>query len=101
MLRQKEREASNAASRLEAAVASTLAAEHLATEHGVRAKTLEQQLARMDGLSSALLAAQRALKVNTEREVALQAKLDRLTSGAKVNPVTRKRKPRVGPEILR
>jgi DNA repair exonuclease SbcCD ATPase subunit len=93
-LRQKERETSAVASRLETAEVSAHAAEHLATEHGARAKTLEQQLARMDGLPAALLAAQQALKASTQREVALQAKLDRLTADTKVRPATRKRKPR-------
>lgn len=93
-LRQKERETSAIAARLETAEASARAAEHLATEHGARAKALEQQLARMDGLPAALLATQQALKTSTQREVALQAKLDRLTADAQVKPVTRKRKPR-------
>ena len=96
-LRQKEREASAVASRLETAIASARAAEHLADEHGARAKTLEQQLARMDGLPAALLAAQQAWKAATQREVTLQAKLDRLTADAKVKPATRKRKLRDAP----
>jgi DNA repair exonuclease SbcCD ATPase subunit len=91
-LRQKEREASAIATRLETAEASVRAAEHLATEHGARAKTLEQQLARMDGLPAALLAAQQALKASTQREVALQAKLDGITADAKIKPAARKRK---------
>ena len=94
-LRQKERETSAIASRLEMAEASARAAERLASEHGARAKTLEQQLARMDGLPAALLAAQQALKASTQRERALQAKLDGATANAKVNPAVRKRKPRV------
>ncbi|MFC5583355.1 DNA-binding protein [Rhodanobacter terrae] len=93
-LRQKERETSVVASRLETAMVSARAAEHLATEHGARAKTLEQQLARMDGLPAALLAAQHALKASTQREVALQAKLDSIPADAKVKPAARKRKPR-------
>ncbi|TAM89131.1 MAG: DNA-binding protein [Candidimonas sp.] len=93
-LRQKERETSAVASRLETAMVSARAAEHLATEHGARAKTLEQQLARMDGLPAALLAAQHALKASTQREVALQAKLDSIPADAKVKPAARKRKPR-------
>ena len=93
-LRQKERETSTATTRLETAMASARAAENLAAEHGARAKTLEQQLARVDGLPAALLAAQQALKASTQREVAVQAKLDRLTAGAKAKPTARKRKPR-------
>lgn len=93
-LRQKERETSAIASRLETAEASARAAERLASEHGARAKTLEQQLARMDGLPAALLAGQQALKASTQREVALQAKLDSTTAAAKVKPAPRKRKPR-------
>jgi len=93
-LRQKEREAAAVAVRLEAAETAARAAEHLATEYGARAKTLEQQLARMDGLPAALLAAQQALKATTQREVALQAKLDGTTADAKVKSAVRKRKPR-------
>jgi hypothetical protein len=55
---------------------------------------LEQQLARMDGLPAALLAAQHALKASTQRELALQAKLDSITADAKIKPAARKRKPR-------
>lgn len=54
---QKEQEISALATRLEVAEVSARTAERLATEHGVRAKALEQQLARMDGLPAALLAA--------------------------------------------
>jgi hypothetical protein len=93
-LRQKERETSAVAARLEKAEASTRAAERQASEHGARASTLEQQLARMDGLPAALLAAQQALKASTQREVALQAKLDGTTTDAKIKPMARKRKPR-------
>jgi hypothetical protein len=92
-LRQKERETSAAATRLETAVAATRAAEQLAIEHGARAKTLEQQLPRMDGLPAALLAAQQALKDSTQREAALQAKLDRLTVQTKVKAVAGNRRP--------
>ncbi|OOG56484.1 hypothetical protein [Rhodanobacter sp. C03] len=83
-----------AASRLETAEVSARAAERLATEHGTRAKALEQQLARMDGLPAALLTAQHALKASTQREVALQAKLDGTTAAAKIKPTAKKRKPR-------
>ncbi|TPG50710.1 DNA-binding protein [Rhodanobacter glycinis] len=75
-LRQKEREASAVAARLETAVASARAAEHLATEHRARANALEQQLTRMDGLPAALLAAQQALQAATLREAALRTKLE-------------------------
>lgn len=93
-LRQKEREASAVAARLEAAIASARDAERLATEHGARAKALSQQLARMDGLSTALRAAQQALQAALKRESALQAKRDHLTGGAKPQTAIRKRKPR-------
>jgi chromosome segregation ATPase len=93
-LRQKERETSAVAARLETAVTSARAAERLASEHGARANTLEQQLARMDGLPAALLAAQQALRASTQREVALQAKLDSTTADTKIKPAARKRKPR-------
>jgi chromosome segregation ATPase len=87
-LRQKERETSAITSRLETAVASARATEHLATEQGARAKTLEQQLARMDGLPAALLAAQQALQAATHREAALRAKARMAT---KPKPAARKR----------
>ena len=93
-LRQKERETSAITSRLETAVTSARAAEHLATEHGARAKTLEQQLARMDGLSAALLAAQQALQAATQRETALRTQLDSFTADAKIRPAARKGRPR-------
>jgi chromosome segregation ATPase len=93
-LRQKERETSAIASRLETAKASARAAERLGAEHGARAKTLEQQLARMDGLPAALRAAQLALKVSTQREVALQAKLESTRANAKIKQWTKKRNPR-------
>jgi chromosome segregation ATPase len=93
-LRQKERETSTIASRLEAAVSSVRAAEHLATEQGARAKTLEQQLARMDGVPAALLAAQQSLQAALQRETVLQAKLDHLVTSTKIQPAVRKRKSR-------
>jgi len=89
-LRRQEREASTLASRLETAEASTRAAERLASEHGARARTLEQQLARMDGLPAALLAAQQALQVATQREAALHTKLESI----KVKPPSTRKKPR-------
>ena len=93
-LRQKERETSTVASRLEAAMTSVRAAEHLATEQGARAKTLEQQLARMDGVPAALLAAQQSLQAALQRETVLQAKLDHLAKGTRPQAAVRKRKPR-------
>jgi hypothetical protein len=93
-LRRKEREASAVATQLEKALASARATENLATEQGARAKTLEQQMARMDGLPAALLAAQQALKAGTQRELVLQAKLDSIATDAKVKPAARKRKSR-------
>jgi chromosome segregation ATPase len=93
-LRQKERETLAIAARLETAVASVGATEHLATEYGARAKALEQQLARMDGLPAALLAAQQALHGAMQREAALQVKLGRLIVGTKANSAATKKKPR-------
>jgi chromosome segregation ATPase len=93
-LRQKERETATVASRLGTAMASARAAEHLATEHGARAKTLEQQLARMDGVPAALLAAQQSLQAALQRETALQAKLDHLANGPRPQATVGKRKPR-------
>lgn len=93
-LRQKERETSAITSQLETAVASARVAEHSATEHGARAKALEQQLARMDGVPAALLAAQQSLKAALQRETVLQAKLDHLVTSTKVQPAVRKRKSR-------
>jgi hypothetical protein len=87
-----EREAATAMTRLEKALTATRAAEHLATEQGARAKTLEQQLARMDGLPAALLAAQQAWKACTQREAALQTKLRNISGDAKVKPASSKGK---------
>jgi len=94
-LRQKDREATNVAARLESALASARGAENLATEYGARAKALEQQLGRMDGLSAALLAAQKSLHAATQREVAIRSKLDDLASAAKIKPAAGKRKARL------
>lgn len=93
-LRRQEREASTCALRLEKALDSARAAEHRAAEQGTRAKTLEQQLARMDGLPAALLAAQQALQAATQREAALRTKLDHLVKVTKTQPAVKKRKPR-------
>jgi chromosome segregation ATPase len=89
-LRQKERDTSAITSQLETAVASARVAEHSAAEHGARAKAFEQQLARMDGLPTALLAAQQALQAATQREAALHTKLESL----KVKPSSTRKKPR-------
>jgi DNA repair exonuclease SbcCD ATPase subunit len=94
-LQRLERESSAITKRLETTLTTVRAAEHAAAEQSARAKTLEQQLARMDGLPAALLAAQQALKAATQREMALHARLDRLTGEAKIKPAARKRKPRV------
>jgi chromosome segregation ATPase len=93
-LRQKERETLAVASQLEAAKASTRVAERLASEHRSQAITLEQQLARMDGLPAALLAAQHALQAATQREASLRAKLDGVTEDSKTKPAAKKRKAR-------
>lgn len=92
-LRQKEREISAVASRLETAEASARAAERLASEHRTCANTLDQQLARMDGPSGALVAAQQALQAALKREVALQATGDHRTTGTKTQTTVGKRKP--------
>jgi chromosome segregation ATPase len=92
-LRRREREASDVVARLEKALASARAAEHLAAEQGTRAQTLEQQLARMDGIPKALMAAQQALKAALQRETALQSKLDHLVTRKKIQAGVRKRKP--------
>lgn len=91
-LRQKEREASAVTSRLESAEASARSAERLASEQGTRAQTLEQQLARMDGLPAALLAAQQALQTATQREAVLQRKLETYSADVKAKPAATSRK---------
>ncbi len=93
-LRRQEREASTVAMRLEEALASARAAERLAAEQGARAKTLEQQLARMDGLPAALLAAQQALKKTVRREGVLQRKLETCNPDVNAKPAeaTKKRR---------
>jgi len=93
-LRRQEREAATVTTRLEKALDSARAAEHQAAEQGTRAKTLEQQLARMDRVPAALLAAQQSLQAALERETMLQAKLDHLTKGTRTQTAARKRKPR-------
>ena len=93
-LRQKERDISTIAVQLETAEATARVAEHLATEHGARAKALEQQMARMDGLPVALLSAQQALQAALKCESALQAKWDRLATRANTQTTIKKRKPR-------
>jgi hypothetical protein len=94
MLRRSEREALDVVARLEKALDAARAAEHLAAEQGTRAKTLEQQLSRMDGLPKALMAAQQALKAALQRETALQSKWDHPVTGTKTEAAVRKRKPR-------
>jgi DNA repair exonuclease SbcCD ATPase subunit len=91
-LHRQERDASAVATRLEKALESARAAEHLATEQGARAKTLEQQLARMDGLPAALLAAQQALKSATKREALLRSKLT-IRGGANSKPLLTRKTP--------
>ena len=93
MLRRKGREASDVATRLEKALDSARTTEHRAAEHGARAKALEQQLARMDGLPKALLAAQQALQAALKRESALQAKQNHPVGGQKAQTAVRKREP--------
>ncbi|UJJ52654.1 MULTISPECIES: hypothetical protein [Rhodanobacter] len=65
----------------------------MATEHGARAKALEQQLARMDGIPAALLAAQQALQAALKRESALQAKRYHPPNAAKAQATGRKKEP--------
>lgn len=91
-LRRQERETTAVALRLEAALASARAGEQSATEHGARATALEQQLARMDGLPAALLAAQKALDAATTREMVLQGRLNDLAVESKVRRVAKSRK---------
>ncbi|MDQ0008276.1 DNA repair exonuclease SbcCD ATPase subunit [Luteibacter jiangsuensis] len=90
VLRRRERELADGATRLEAALASARSAEQIAAERGARGKTLEEQLARMDGLPAALLAAQKALVTATKREVALQARLNAHSAKAKEKPAGKK-----------
>ena len=86
LLRQQERDSSAVRSRLEKSEASFRTVERLASEQATRTKALEQQLARMDGISKALLAAQQALKEGLRREKALHSKLDRLLIKNKTHP---------------
>lgn len=96
-LRRQEREASALATRLEKALDRARAAEQRAAEQGARAKALEQQLVRMDGLPAALLATQQALQAALKRESALTIKRDRPTSGTKAHATVRKKKPQSAP----
>ncbi|MGH8159564.1 MAG: DNA-binding protein [Rhodanobacter sp.] len=93
-LRRRERETLDVVARLEKALDAARAAEHLAAEQGTRAKTLEQQLVRMDGIPKALIATQRALKAALQRETALQSKLGHRATGTQIQTAVRKRKPR-------
>jgi DNA repair exonuclease SbcCD ATPase subunit len=90
-----DREAALMARRLEKSVEATRLAERLATEQGTRAQALEQQLTRMDGLPAALLAAQRALQLATQREALHQNKLATRSKSAKSKtvPPSRRKKP--------
>jgi septal ring factor EnvC (AmiA/AmiB activator) len=87
-----ERESPAMTKRLETTLTTVRAAERAAAEQSGSAKTLEQQLARMDG-PPASLAAQQAWKAATQREAALQAKLDRFAGEAKAKPAAKKRRP--------
>lgn len=78
-----EREASATSVRLEKAMAGV----REGAGHAARAKTLEQQLVRMDGLSSALVNAQRSLQAAEGRETKLREKLNKLNAaGPKATP---------------
>lgn len=90
-LRQKERETSAITSRLETALAAARAAEHAVAEQAARANTLEQQLARMDGLPAALLAAQQALQTALKRKSAVLTKRDDPAKGTKTQAAVSKR----------
>ena len=87
-----EREAVLMATRLEKSIETNRFTERIATEQGTRAKALEQQLTRMDGLPAALLAAQRALKLATQRETLLQNKLATRAKSAMSKTVSTSRK---------
>lgn len=89
-LRRRERDLADIVARLEGTIASVRAAEQTAVERSARAKTLEEQLARIDGLPTALLAAQKALAAATKREGALQAKLNARSAKAKERPARKK-----------
>lgn len=71
-----------AATKLEAATAHARAAEREAAVQAARAQTLEREIARMDGLPAALLAAQQALHASALRETALQAELSEVRRSA-------------------
>lgn len=79
-----------AATKLEAATTHARAAEREAAVQVARAQTLEREVARMDGVPAALLAAQQALQVAHDREAALHAELALLRQ----NRPTKERSPK-------
>jgi chromosome segregation ATPase len=85
MLDRAGREASAISMRLENALSGV----REGAGHAARAKTLEQQLVRMDGLSSALVSAQRSLQAAEGREAKLREKLNKLNA---ISPKARPRK---------
>jgi chromosome segregation ATPase len=94
LVRRKEREASDASTELQKALSSLRTAERLAAEQATRAGTLEQQLARMDGIPKALTEAQSALRAAVRRETALRSKLERRPVDSRVLVAPRNQKPR-------
>jgi chromosome segregation ATPase len=92
-LRRKERETSDASAQLQKVLNSVRSAERVAAEQTTRASTLEQQLARMDGLPKALTEAQSALRAAVRRETALRAKLEQRSVDSKTSVAAKKRKP--------
>jgi len=85
-----ERETATVLTWLETAV---VLAGHLANEHYARAKTMEQQLTRMDGLPAALLVAQQTRPYRWPPNVKQRCapKLDGLTADAKIKLAARKK----------
>ena len=73
-----EREASATSGRLEKALSDV----REGAVQAARAKTLEQQLARMDGLSSALVSAQHSLQAAEGREAKLREQLNKLNTAS-------------------
>lgn len=78
-----------AVAQLESTTAQIHAAEREAAIQAARAQTLEQQLARMDGLPAMLLAAQQTLRAAHDREAALQAEFARHQLGDTKRPQQR------------
>jgi DNA repair exonuclease SbcCD ATPase subunit len=87
-----EREASATSGRLEKALSDA----REGAVQAARAKTLEQQLARMDGLSSALVSAQHSLQAAEGREAKLREQLNKLNA-ANPKVVARKKQLRSKP----